>query len=58
MKKHKIGKSHEASVQRFCQGSSQLSYLFFGKFESLPFEKQYLKGFYVKGFNFSIPPNG
>ena len=32
MKELKIEKMHEASVQRFCQGSSQLSYLFFGKF--------------------------
>ena len=31
LKEHKIGKLHEASVQRFCQGSSQSSYLFYGK---------------------------
>ena len=39
VKEHKIGKLHEASVQRFCQRSSQSSYLFFGKFETLHFKK-------------------
>ena len=32
LKERKIGKLHEASVQRSCQGSLQSTYTLFGKF--------------------------
>ena len=56
MKEQKIVKLHEASVQRFCWGSSQLSYLFFGKLKSLQFEKQHFKKILRQRFYFFNPP--
>ena len=50
LKERKIGKLHEASVQRSCRGSLQSTYSLFGKFWSLHFKEQYLQGFCVKGF--------
>lgn len=50
LKEHKIGKLHEAFVQRFCQRSSQSSYMFFGKFEPSTSESNTHKDFASKGF--------
>ena len=38
LEKQKIWKLHEAFVQKFFQGSSQSSYLLFGRFKNLHFK--------------------
>ena len=39
LKERKIGKLHEASVQRSCQGSLQSTYSLFGKFLKSPLQR-------------------